>query len=1051
MGPRTSSTFCMPTSPPSSPTPHRIAPPKTDVSFPQLEESTLRLWKREKTFEESLKRTRQGKRYTFYDGPPFATGLPHYGHLLQGTIKDVIPRFRTMQGRYVERRFGWDCHGLPVEYELEKELGIRHRQDILEMGVGKFNDECRRIVLRYTKEWEKTVTRLGRWIDFKNDYKTMDPDYMESIWWVVKQLWEKGLLYEGRRAMHICPRCATPLSNFEVSQGYADRDDPSVYVGFPLRSDPDVSLLVWTTTPWTLPGNVLAAVNKHLTYVEVEHKGKRYIVAEPRLSAVWPDQDYILRRTLRAEELIGKEYEPPFPKRNLTGTSYEVVAADAVTADEGTGVLHVAPAFGEEDMEIGTRENAAFIQHIDITGAMTAEAPRYQGLQALDANDPIIADLKKSGRLLRKQMVRHSYPHCWRCDTPLLNFATTSWFVAVTRIKDKLLAENEKIDWTPAHVKHGRFGKWLEGARDWSISRNRFWGNPLPIWQCQSAEGERHITVIGSRDELEQLSGKRPKDLHKQYVDKITFPCPECGSRATRIEDVLDCWFESGSMPYAKEHYPFEHKQDFRTLFPADFIAEGLDQTRGWFYTLHVLGTALFDSPAFLSVILTGLIQAEDGKKMSKRLKNYPEPEEVFEKYGADALRLYLMTEPIVRGDDLKFREKGVEEMQRNFSSTLYNVYSFLATYAAVDGWTPSATSAGSQPSHILDRWIQSRLRSVTGVVTEALDQNDLMTAARGLLEFLDELSNWYVRRSRRRFWKSEDDRDKAQAYTTLYKVLTTFLRLAAPITPFITDHLHRKLTGESVHLADWPRAQSTYIEADLERQMALAREVVRLGLAARSAANIKVRQPLAELLGPQIKNKEIVQIIVDELNVKKYEIFDEAEGGFSKVAHPKPRAIAQVAGAQTQEVIRAIKAGEYKSNQDGTYTVGEVQLPAEAVDIHYARTGSQVVEGSPRATVSLETALDQPLLDEGRAREAIRLFQELRKESGLKVSDRIAARITTTDPDLERALSAHQSLIAGEILAHSLELTPDTAGDAKSVKIDGAPLTISLNRVRAV
>ncbi len=1022
-----------------------IKPPQSDVSFPKLEAATLRTWKREGTFAKSLARTKRGRRFTFYDGPPFATGLPHYGHLLQGTIKDVIPRFRTMQGRYVERRFGWDCHGLPVEYELEKELGIKSRQEIIEMGVGKFNRACRKIVLRYTREWEKSTTRLGRWIDFRNDYKTMDPDYMESIWWVVKQLWEKGLLYEGRRAMQICPRCATPLSNFEVSLGYAERDDPAVYVGFPLRDDPAVSLLVWTTTPWTLPGNVLAAVNKHLTYVEVEtNRGQRYVVAEPRLGAVFPNNDYTLRRTLRAEELIGKRYEPPFPKRNLTGTNYEVVAADAVTADEGTGILHVAPAFGEEDLEIGKRENAAFIQHIDITGTITDEAPRYRGLPAIEANEKIVADLKRSGRLLRKEMVRHSYPHCWRCDTPLLNFATTSWFVAVTRLKSRLLAANQKIDWTPAHVQQGRFGKWLAGARDWSISRNRFWGNPLPIWRCDGPEGG-HVTVIGSRDELAKLSGQRPADLHKQYVDKIAFACPECGQPAHRIEDVLDCWFESGSMPYAKEHYPFEHQRDFRQLFPADFIAEALDQTRGWFYTLHVLGVALFDSPAFRSVVTTGLIQAEDGRKMSKRLKNYPEPEEIFDKYGADALRLYLMTEPVVRGDDLRFREAGVAETMRNFSSTLYNVYAFFATYAAVDGWRPGGPAP--RTTNVLDRWILSRLQSVTADVTDALEQGDLMSAGRALIGFLDELSNWYVRRSRRRFWKSEDDREKARAYATLYEVLTVYLRLAAPITPFITDHIYRRLTGTSVHLADWPTARPRRIDPALERQMALAREVTRLGLAARATAKVKVRQPLPELFGPAIQNKEIVRIVAEELNVKRYGNFKQIAGSFRTIAHPKPRIIAPLAGSATQEVLRAVKSGQYQTNRDGTYSVGELTLPAEAIDLHYARAGSHVVEGSSVATVSLETKLDRSLIDEGRAREIVRLGQESRKSAGLQVDDRIDVRISTDDPDLERVLDRHADLIKTELLARSLELTADAGSQARAVTVDGKPLRIGVAR----
>lgn len=1021
---------------------HEITTPQTDVSFPQLEAETLKRWRTDDTFGASLRQTRNGKRFTFYDGPPFATGLPHYGHLLAGTVKDVIPRYQTMRGRYVERRFGWDCHGLPVEYELEKELGIKNRQEILEMGVGKFNEACRGIVLRYAKEWEKTTNRLGRWVDFENDYKTMDPDYMESIWWVVKQLWDKGLLYEGRRSMHICPRCATPLSNFEVGLGYADRTDPSVYVKFPLADGR--KLVAWTTTPWTLPGNVLLAVNPKLAYIQVTHGGEELIVVDSRVEATFPDGKYQVGKKLTASELVGLRYEPPFPIEDLEGTAYQVVADDAVTADEGTGILHVAPAFGEDDLRIGQREQAPVVQHIALTGEVIAPAPeKYRGTQALETNSGIVGDLKHAGRLLRKESVSHSYPHCWRCDTPLLNYAAKSWFVAVEKIREKLLETNQRINWVPDHVKQGRFGHGLQEAPDWSISRNRFWGNPLPIWKCPDG----HVIVVGSREELKRLSGKAPDDLHKQFVDQISFDCPECGGTAERIEDVLDCWFESGSMPYAQLHYPFEHEQEFSERFPADFISEGLDQTRGWFYTLHVLAGALKDSPAYRNVLLTGLVMAEDGKKMSKRLKNYPEPSEMFDRFGADAVRLYLLGSPIVRGDNLNFSAKGVEEMQRTFSSTLYHAYVFFATYAAVDGWAPGKPA---KPTHLLDRWITSALASTRDEVTQALEEYDLMLATRSVLDFLDDLSNWYVRRSRRRFWKSEDDADKAAAYRTLYDVLVAFTRLAAPLAPFLTDHVHRQLTGESVHLADWPAGGR--VDEPLEARMQAAREVVSLGLAARSQASIKVRQPLREAKIVDrsktglSKDKELVRLVADELNVRDVTFTTERDGFVTRVAHPVPSVIGPAAGADAQTVITAVKSGEYEVTKTGVTVAGR-RLPPEAVEISFEPTGEYVVEGNRRAVVGLDTTLDQGLRDEGRARELIRRFQELRKASGLAVSDRIEATVSTDDADLERAIDAHRDLIAQEILARSLEQGAAAGDNKQSVDIDGAAATIALRK----
>ena len=1025
----------------------RLKKPSQDFDAPAMERAVLARWKKEQTFAKSLAKNPKSKRFTFYDGPPFATGLPHYGHLLQGTIKDIIPRFKTMQGCYVERRFGWDCHGLPVEYELEKELGIKSRQEILKMGVGPFNDACRSIVLRHTKDWEQTTTRLGRWIDFENDYRTMDPDYMESIWWVVKTLHEKGLLYEGRKSMHICPRCATPLSNFEVTQNYRDRTDPSAFVKFPLADQPSTSLVAWTTTPWTLPANVLLAVNPKLTYVEVELKGEKLIVAESRIAETFGNEASASRKVL-AKELIGQKYEPPFLVSDLEGKHYEVVSSDAVTADEGTGVLHVAPAFGEEDLAIGEREEAAFIQHIDITGKVGEPAPKhYRDKQALDINELVLADLKHEGRLLRHEQTTHSYPHCWRCETPLLNFATSSWFVAVTKLKQRLLAENQTINWVPAHLRDGRFGKWLEGARDWSISRNRFWGNPVPIWKC----GDGHVTVIGSRDELAKLSGKHPKDLHKQHVDAITFPCPDCGEVATRIEDVLDCWFESGSMPYATQHYPFEHKSEFAKSFPADFIAEALDQTRGWFYTLHVLGVALKDSKAFKNVVTTGLIQAEDGKKMSKSLKNYPEPEQIFDRFGADSLRLYMVMEPIVRGDDLRFSERGAGEVFRNFTLTLWNTYSFLATYAAADGWEV-ALSKG-KPTHLLDRWILSRLASVTRQTTDALESYDLMTGARGLLEFLDELSNWYVRRSRRRFSRSESDTDKQQAYATLHHALTTFCQLAAPFAPFITEHLYKELGySQSVHLADWPKTKGTAIDEPLEQAMAQARQIVSLGLAARSKANLRVRQPLSEVRiifqkGKHIKDKEVVQIIADELNVKQVNFVEQAASFAKEIAQPVPTVIGPLLGKDAQSVIAAIKRGEY-TRQGDKLEVGKHTLPPEAVTMTFEHDDSFAVEGNAELVVGLDTDVDQALAREGLAREIIRHIQQLRKDSGLAIDEVVGLELETGDPELKSVISGPLAELTMQETLTKLGQEPGKPAGEKTVQIDRREITISIKKI---
>ena len=736
------------------------------VSFPKLEEKVLETWKKDKLFEKSLKKNENNESYIFYDGPPFATGLPHYGHILPGTIKDIIPRYQTMKGKYVARKWGWDCHGLPVENLIEKELNLNSKKEILSYGIDKFNEACRNSVLRYTSEWEKTIDRMGRWVDFRNSYRTMDAKYMESIWWVFKSLWEKGLIYEGFKILPYCPRCTTPLSNFETNQGYKDVQDPAVTIAFKLKDEDNTYILAWTTTPWTLPSNTGLAVGKDIEYVKVKDGDKYYILASDLLSRYYKDVNSVeIAARFKGPELVGKKYEPLFPYfTHLENEgAFRVVIGHHVTTESGTGIVHIAPGFGEDDAEIGRKEGLPALCPIDQEAKFTDEVPDYKGIQVKKADKDIIKRLKAEGKLIRQETYQHSYPHCWRCDEPLIYRAVSSWFVNIQKIKDKMIAANEKINWMPDHIKHGRFGKWIEQARDWAISRNRYWGCPIPVWKCEEC-GE--VICVGSIEELEKLSGKKITDIHKHYVDPITLKC-KCGHEMHRVDEVLDCWFESGSMPYAQVHYPFENKEKFEANYPADFIAEGLDQTRGWFYTLVVLGAALFDKNAFKNVVVNGLVLAEDGRKMSKRLRNYPDIDEVFNKYGADALRLYLMNSAAVKAGDLLFSENGITEVLRNYHLPLWNSYSFFVTYANVDGWTPDQkVTTFTNP---LDIWLNSVTEKLVAAVDGALGSYDFQTAIKSLYKYIDDLTNWYIRRSRRRFWKSEDDTDKKAAYTALY------------------------------------------------------------------------------------------------------------------------------------------------------------------------------------------------------------------------------------------------------------------------------------------
>jgi isoleucyl-tRNA synthetase len=878
----------------------------------QMEEEILAFWQKEKIFEKSVEKEAPKGDYVFYDGPPFATGTPHYGHIVASLMKDTVPRYWTMRGYRVERRWGWDCHGLPIENIVEQELKIKTKKEIEEkIGVEKFNEICRSKVLMYADEWKKVIPRIGRFVDMDNPYMTMDISYMESIWWVFKQLYDKGLIYEGYKAMHICPRCETTLSQSEVSQGYKEIKDLSLVVKFELEDEPNTFLLAWTTTAWTLPGNVALAVGAQVDYLKIKvlenfspsslyaQEGEVYILAKRTAEKNLEGIKYEIIEEFKGEKIVGKSYQPLFsyfatPENRKKG--FRVYSADFVSTEEGTGIVHIAPAFGEDDMRLGQDKNLPFIQHVTLDGRFILEVKDFAGeavkpfgdYQATDKK--IIEWLKKNNKLFSFNEYLHSYPHCWRCDTPLLNYATSSWFVKVTALKERMIKLAQEINWVPSHLKEGRFGKWLEGATDWSISRQRFWGSVLPIWRCQG-KGEQkcsNIKVIGSIKELEELSGQKVNDLHKHLIDKITFPCKKCGGEMKRVPDVLDCWFESGSMPYAQFHYPFENKEKFEKNFPAEFIAEGVDQTRCWFYYLLVLSTALFDKIPFKNVIANGIVLAEDGQKMSKRLKNYPDPMEIVNEYGADALRYYLLISPVMKADTLYFSKKGVEEVYKKLILILWNLLSFYKIYATNESEITLANYKNQLAKHILDRWIFAELHLLIKTVTEQMNAYDLVLASRPIENFVNNLSTWWLRRSRERF-KSSSLQERKEALITFRFILATLAKVLAPFIPFMAEKIYQE-TGrekESVHLEDWPEFDESLINQGLLAEMAQARKIVELIHALRAEAKIKVRQPLAEVEIKGIRlSPEILSLVLEEVNVKKGTFLDEIkqkEGWLSK------------------------------------------------------------------------------------------------------------------------------------------------------------------------
>jgi isoleucyl-tRNA synthetase len=1024
--------------------------------LPGVEAGILASWAEGKTFEASVAQRPGGaNEYVFYDGPPFANGLPHYGHLFTGFVKDAVPRYQTMRGHRVERRFGWDCHGLPAETEAEKELGVSGRAAITHYGIDRFNEYCRTSVLRYTHEWERYVTRQARWVDFQRDYKTMDLSYMESVMWAIKRLWDMGLLYEGYRVLPYCWECETPLSNFETRQdnAYRDRQDPAVTVAFELDGDPPESLWVWTTTPWTLPSNLAIAVGPDIDYAVMESGDRRVLLAEEALPRYEKElASFVQMGRVKGSELLGRTYRPLFPYFSDTPGAFHVLAGEFVTTGEGTGVVHMAPGFGEDDQRVSEAAGIPVIVPVDDRGRFTDAVPDYRGIQVFDANQPIVRDLRGRGALVRQDSLVHSYPHCWRTDTPLIYKAVSSWFVRVTDIRDRMVELNQQITWVPSHVKDGAFGKWLANARDWSISRNRYWGSPIPVWKSDDPAYPR-IDVYGSLEELEAHFGARPSDLHRPYVDQLTRPNPDDPTgRSTmrRVTDVLDCWFESGSMPFAQVHYPFEHDEWFDSHFPGDFIVEYIGQTRGWFYTLHVLATALFDRPAFRTCMAHGILLGDDGQKMSKRLRNYPDPEAMFVEYGADAMRWFLLSSPVLRGGDMSVKEQGFRDAVRSAIHPLWNAWYFFTLYANADG--VKADIGRTAARGVLDRYVLAKLHQALAAVTDAMDCYDISGACQEVEGFLDALTNWYIRRSRDRFWGTsggvDGSSDQQDAFDTLGTVLEVLCRTTAPLLPLITESVWRGLTGaESVHLRDWPDPAELPADPDLVAAMDRVRQVCSAAHSIRKAEGRRARLPLASLTIAAADADRLApfeELIKDEVNVKALRLTSSVADVADQVLTVVFRVAAPRLGGQTQAAAAAARAGDWELLADGRARVGPAVLEPGEWDLRLTPRSpavSRVLPGDDGVVV-LDVNLTSDLEAEGHARDVVRLVQQGRRDGGLRVTDRIEL-VVRAPRDVAEALVVHQAWIAEQVLATAVTIesaddeapTPAARGEALAIE----------------
>ncbi|HEX2992008.1 MAG TPA: isoleucine--tRNA ligase [Anaerolineales bacterium] len=1040
--------------------------PKLNVT--SMEENVLKFWKQAEIFKKTVEQRQGAPEYVFYEGPPTANGKPGVHHVLARAFKDMFPRYKIMRGFHVSRRGGWDTHGLPVEIEVEKQLGFKNKQQIEEFGIDKFNELCKKSVFTYIQDWEKMTDRIAFWVDLEDAYVTYTNDYIESVWWILKNFWDKDLLYKGYKVVPYCPRCGTPLSDHEVALGYDEATDPSVFVRIPLVDQPDVSLLVWTTTPWTLPGNVAVAAHPDVDYVIVEHDNngarEKLILAKSLVEKVFGDDEVKVLETLKGKKLNGVKYHPLFTFLPPDKPAHFVVLGDFVTTEDGTGLVHMAPAFGAEDMEMAREHNLPVLMTVLPDGTFIPEVTPWRGVFVKDADKMIIEDLRARGLLYKSEAYTHTYPFCWRCGTPLLYYARESWYIRTSAFRDRLVELNNTIGWVPEHTKSGRFGNWLANNIDWALSRERYWGTPLPVWECESCH---HRDGIGSVKELSEKAGRdlSDLDLHRPYVDQVHWDCPNCGGRMTRVPDLIDVWFDSGSMPVAQWHYPFENKEKFESQFPADYICEAVDQTRGWFYSLHAISTLLFNEVSFKNVISLGHILDGEGQKMSKSKGNVIAPWDVLNAHGADAFRWYLYT-ATPPGQERRFSSELVGEVIRSFTLTLWNVYSFFVTYANLD--KPTLTTAPIATGD-LDRWLLSELNVLVRDVTAAYENYDVTNATRPIEAFVEKMSTWYLRRSRRRFWKSESDSDKQAAYSTLYTALVTVSKLLAPAMPFLADELYQNLVRpvdesapESVHLVQWPEVLPEMIDESLNRDMALVMRLVSLGHSARQKANRKVRQPLAEAafsVGNASERRAVevyADLFMDELNVKQVRLLNASTEALSHSVKPLPKQLGQKYGNKFPAIQKAILAMNAEE-ASRPLLVGlplRVQANGETFDVlpeevevkSLAREGFAVAEEGPYVA-ALVTELTPELVSEGLAREFVRRVQDLRKNADLDVADRIELFVDAS-PGLRSAIEAHREYITAETLAASLEFT-SPPGDATLAEdgFDGEKVTVGLKR----
>ena len=1060
----------------------------TDLNFVEREKQVEKFWKDEKIFEKSIDSRKKGKPYVFYDGPPTANGKPHIGHVLTRVIKDMIPRYRTMKGYMVPRKAGWDTHGLPVELEVEKKLGLDGKEQIEQYGLEPFIEECKESVWKYKKMWEDFSAQVGFWADMEHPYVTYHDDYIESEWWALKEIWNKGLLYKGFKIVPYCPRCGTPLSSHEVAQGYKDVKERSAVVRFKVKGE-DAYILAWTTTPWTLPSNVALCVNPKETYAKVKAADDRvYYMAQALLDTILgklADKEngtpaYEVLETYVGKELEYKEYEPLFDfavetckKQNKKG--FYVTCADYVTLTDGTGVVHIAPAFGEDDAQVGRKYDLPFVQLVDSKGEMTAETRQYAGVFCKKADPMILKDLDSAGLLMEAPVFEHSYPHCWRCGTPLIYYARESWFIKMTAVKDDLVRNNSMINWIPESIGKGRFGDWLENIQDWGISRNRYWGTPLPVWQCECG----HMHCIGSREELKSMSPnyaevvkkyngemdgtKNEVELHRPFIDDVTITCPECGKQMHRVPEVIDCWFDSGAMPFAQHHYPFENQKLFEEQFPAQFISEAVDQTRGWFYSLHAESTLLFNRPAYENVIVLGHVQDENGQKMSKSKGNAVDPFEALDTYGSDAIRwyFYINSAPWLPN---RFHGKAVMEGQRKFMGTLWNTYAFFVLYANIDDFDATKYTLEYEKLSVMDRWLLSRLNSTVKEVDDDLANYRIPEAARALQSFVDDMSNWYVRRSRERFWAKGMEQDKINAYMTLYTALVTLSKTAAPMIPFMTEEIYQNLVRsidpdapESIHLCDFPEVQEAYIDKELESKMDEVLKVVVMGRAARNAANIKNRQPIANMFvkAPEDLPEFYKEIIEEELNVKNVTFTDDVREFTSYTFKPQLKTVGPKYGKLLGNIKKALSEIDGNQamdtlNETGVLTFdfdgGHVELSKEDLLIDTAQTEGYVTEGDSTVTVVLDTRLTPELLEEGFYRELVSKIQTMRKEAGFEVMDHIYVYVDRNEKIAE-VIKKYSDQLKGEVMADSITLGA-MSGYTKEWNINGEDVMLGVAKV---